>query len=134
MIISNSGRNPVPVEMALEAKEIGIPVIALTSMEHSKSTASRHACGKRLFEIADIVIDNGSPKGDAGFRIENLDTPIGATSSAVGILILQALIARTVDILVQKGHQPPVFQSSNVDGSDEYNEELFDRYYPVYPK
>lgn len=134
MIISNSGRNPVPVEMALEGKAKGIPVIALTSLDHSKSSKSRHRSGKRLFEIADIVIDNGSPKGDAGFEIENLDTPIGATSSAVGIMILQALIAQTVDNLVKKGHQPPVFKSSNVDGADEYNEDLFDKYYPVYPK
>ena len=103
-------------------------------LDHSKSSKSRHRSGKRLFEIADIVIDNGSPKGDAGFEIENLDTPIGATSSAVGIMILQALIAQTVDNLVKKGHQPPVFKSSNVDGADEYNEDLFDKYYPVYPK
>ncbi len=129
LIVSNSGRNIVPVEMALEAGKIGAKVIALTSMEHSTQTASRHASGKKLYELADVVLDNGAKKGDASFRIEGLDTPTGPTSDAIGIAMAQALIASVIDRLVQNGHRPPVFQSSNVDGADAYNDALFDTYY-----
>lgn len=129
MIISNSGRNAVPVEMALGAKEIGCKVIAMTSMQHSTNTTSRHKSGKKLYEIADVILDNGACKGDAGFYIDNFDVPTGPTSDSIGIALAQALIAETIDNLVKAGHNPPVFKSSNVDGADDYNDELFDKYY-----
>lgn len=129
MIVSNSGRNNVPVEMALEAKKIGANVIALTSLKHSTQTTSRHISGKKLYEIADVTIDNGGEKGDAAYKIEGLDTPVGPTSDIIGTALAQALIAEVVDRLVKAGHKPPVFKSSNIDGADEYNEKLFDEYY-----
>lgn len=129
LIVSNSGRNMVPVEMALGAKKIGAKVIAMTSLAHSTQTSSRHPSGKKLYELADVVLDNGAKKGDASFWIEGLNTPTGPTSNAIGIAMAQALIASVIDKLVKKGHQPPVFQSSNVDGADAYNEALFDTYY-----
>lgn len=129
LIISNSGRNAVPVEMALGAKQIGCKVIAMTSMQHSVSITSRHKSGKKLYEIADVVLDNGACKGDAGFYIDNFEIPTGPTSDTIGIALAQALIAQTVDDLVKNGHKPPVFKSSNLDGADEYNQELFDKYY-----
>lgn len=129
MIISNSGRNPVPVEMAIEAKKVGCAVIAMTSLAHSKHTTSRDASGKKLYEIADVVLDNGACKGDAGFYIEGFDIPTGPTSDTIGIALAQALISESIDQLVQAGMQPPVFKSSNVDGADAYNDALFDQYY-----
>ncbi|CDE23291.1 putative uncharacterized protein [Amedibacillus dolichus CAG:375] len=129
MIVSNSGRNSVPVEMALGAKALGAKVIAMTSMEHSTQTTSRHKSGKKLYEIADVVLDNGAKKGDAAFYIEGLDTPTGPTSDAIGIALAQALIASTIDKLVRAGCDVPVFKSSNVDGADDYNNKLFDMYY-----
>lgn len=129
MVISNSGRNAVPVEMCLAAKEKGAKVIAMTSMKHSSGCTSRHSSGKKMYEIADVTIDNCGEPGDAAFPIEGLDTTIGPTSSIVGITIAQALVCQVVDNLVKAGIEPPVFKSSNVDGGDEHNNRMFDQYY-----
>ena len=129
MIISNSGRNAVPVEMAIEAKKKGAKVIAMTSMKHSTEVTSRHSSGKRLFECADVVLDNVADKGDANFYVDNFNVPTGPTSDFAGIALANTLIVTVIDQLVKDGHQPPVFRSSNVDGADEYNNELFDKYY-----
>lgn len=129
MVISNSGRNAVPVEMALEAKNLGAHVIALTSLKHSTTVTSRHKSGKKLYEVADVTIDNCGEIGDAVFEIDGLKTATGPTSDSTGTAIAQALIATTLDILVKQGYEPPVFVSSNVDGGDEINDRLFDKYY-----
>ena len=129
LVISNSGRNAVPVEMCLEAKKKGAKVIALTSMRHSEGCTSRHSSGKKMYEIADVTIDNAADKGDATFPIEGLDTCIGPVSSITGITIAQALVCQVVDNLVKAGMDVPVFKSSNVDGGDAYNNRLFDTYY-----
>lgn len=129
MVISNSGRNALPVEMCLEAKNKGMKVIALTSLKHSKEVTSRHVSGKNMYQIADVVIDNCADKGDANYFIDGFDVPLGPTSDATGIAIAQAIIVSTVDRLVKAGMNPPVFKSSNVDGADAYNDALFDKYY-----
>ena len=129
MVISNSGRNAVPVEMCLAAKAKGAKVIAMTSMKHSANCTSRHSSGKKMYEIADVTIDNWGEPGDAAFPIEGLDSTIGPTSSITGITIAQALVCQVVDNLVKEGIEPPVFKSSNVDGGDEHNNRMFDKYY-----
>ncbi|MCL6446313.1 MAG: SIS domain-containing protein [Alicyclobacillus sp.] len=128
MVVSNSGRNPVPVEMAIRAKDIGCSVIAMTSVAHSSRVSSRHQSGKRLFEVADVVIDNCAVFGDAGFHIEGLETPVGPTSDFTGIALVHTLMVKVIDLLVKEGFHPPVFRSSNVDGADEYNDYLFATY------
>ena len=129
MVISNSGRNAVPVEMCLAARETGAKVIAMTNLRHSSGCTSRHSSGKKMYEIADVTIDNHGQPGDAAFPIQGLDTCIGPTSSVAGITIAQALICQVVDNLVKAGIEPPVFKSSNVDGGDEHNSRMFETYY-----
>ncbi|SDZ68534.1 Uncharacterized protein, contains SIS (Sugar ISomerase) phosphosugar binding domain [Evansella caseinilytica] len=128
MIISNSGRNTVPVEMAIESRNIGAKIIAMTSMKHSQKVTSRHKSGKKLYEYADVVLDNGAPVGDAGFQIANSGIYSGATSDSIGCFLAQALIVETLHLLVQQGFEPPVFKSSNVDGADLYNDKIFNEY------
>lgn len=129
LVVSNSGRNPVPVEMCIAAKNKGMNVIALTSLTGAKDIPSRHESGKKISDIADVSIDNHAPKGDAGYYIDNFSIPVGGTSNFTGIGIAQAFITTVVSNLLQMGIEPPVFRSSNVDGADEYNNQLFEKYY-----
>lgn len=129
MVISNSGRNAVPVEMCLAAKEKGASVVALTSMKHTSACTSRHSSGKKICDIADVTIDNRAVIGDAGIHVEGLGTPIGPVSDAVGITIAQMLVCEIVDKLLAAGMEPPVFTSSNVDGGDQVNAALYEKYY-----
>ena len=127
IIISNSGRNAAPVEMASLAKEAGCKVIGVTSMIHSGAVASRSG-EKRLFELCDVVLDNRAEKGDAALRIEGLAPPVGATSTVTGAALVQAVMACFVQKLVEAGQTAPVFYSSNLDGADAENERLFEQY------
>jgi len=128
VIISNSGRNALPIEMALECKARGIKTIAITSMAHSQSVTARHPSGKRLFEIADVVIDNCGIPGDAILEVEGVRGKVCATSTIAGAMIVNMIICQTVENLVKRGVTPPVFISANVEGGDEHNKKVFAKY------
>jgi len=128
MVISNSGINAVPVEVALEGKSRGLTVIALTSLHHSQGVASRHPSGKRLFEIADIVLDNCGEPGDATVRYEGIQGKVAPTSLLAGAYIINSLVCRVVGLFLAQGLTPPVYLSANVPGGDEYNRELEAKY------
>jgi uncharacterized phosphosugar-binding protein len=129
IIISNSGRNAAPIEMAMGARQRDVPVIAVTSLEHSKGTTSRHSSGKKLYQLADIVIDNGCPRGDCVLTLESLQQPVGPGSGVVGMFILHAIIVQAIQNLLDRGIDPPVFMSGNIDGHEEINKPLLDRYW-----
>jgi uncharacterized phosphosugar-binding protein len=128
VVISNSGRNAAPIEMAAGARERGVPVIAITSLAHSKGTTSRHSSGKKLYQLANVVIDNCCPRGDCLLHVENLAAPIGAGSGVAGLFIIHSVIVQTIQNLLDRGIDPPVFRSGNLDGSDEFNQALLERY------
>ena len=128
VIISNSGRNGVIVDMALLCKEKGLNVIALTNLEHTHAGASRHKSGKRLCEIADIVLDNGGCTGDACVEVDGVEGRICPTSTVCGALILNAIVAEAVAVCSEKGFIPDHFASSNIDGGDEINNRLIEKY------
>lgn len=128
IIASNSGRNSVPVEMALAAQARGLQVVALTSLAHASAHPSRHPSGQRLHELADYVLDNCGVPGDAALTVPGLAEPTGPTSTVVGVALLHALVAATVTKLVAQGITPPLFRSANVGDTGDHNARLIAQY------
>jgi uncharacterized phosphosugar-binding protein len=124
IIASTSGRNAVAIDMALAAREAGVQVIAITSLAYVGRVASRHPSGKKLPELADIVIDNGVPYGDAAVAVPGFDQKVGPLSTVTGCAVVNAIVVEVVSRLVARGATPPVFVSANVDGGDEHNASL----------
>jgi uncharacterized phosphosugar-binding protein len=127
IVASNSGVNPSIVGVALRVKEQNHPLVAVTSLEHTRQVPSLDSSGKKLYELADVVIDNCGPLGDA-----LLELPAGgkacSISSLTGALIGQMLTAETIGILLERGHQPPVLISANVPGGRNADEKLRQQY------
>ena len=128
LIHSVSGRNTVPVELAIESRERGLSVACLTNVEYSRSVTSRAPCGKRLFEVCDVVIDNCGCRGDACTEIDGLPEKIGPTSTAVGAALINAIIIDAVEALIGRGVVTPVFMSANLDGGPEHNDRILEEY------
>jgi uncharacterized phosphosugar-binding protein len=126
LIISNSGVNCAPVEAALYAKEIGLRTVAVTSLAHSLSVTPKNLEGARLFEIADIVIDNHIPPGDALMEIGS--ARVAPASTAIGATILNSIVTEVAWLFAQKGKDPPVFISANIEDGNLQNSELIRRY------
>ena len=126
IIISNSGINSVPVEMAIIAKKNNHPVIAVTSVDSSKNSKPRTITNQRLCEVADIVIDNHVPYADGVFEIDG--TRIGAVSSIIGSFIAQSLVLEVIRLYKEENLVPPIYQSANTPGGDEHNKKLYDEY------
>lgn len=129
---SNSGRNGAAVLYPMEARRRGATVVALTSMQHSQSVTPRNSAGLRLFETADIVLDNGGVPGDASLTMPD-GMAVGPTSTAVGAAMLQAIACRVKEISLEEGWEAEFFKSSNIDGGDEYNEKLLEKYGKMIP-
>lgn len=119
IVISNSGRNALPVELAEIARSRGIPVIAITSFEHSSRVQSRAPSGRRLFEVADVVIDNYAPYGDACVSIDGVRYPVGALSTVTGAALINAIVVGAVELLARSGHPPAVLASANMQNGEE---------------
>lgn len=128
VIISNSGRNPLPIEIAIGAKEKGAKIIAVTAMGASKALTSKHSCGKNLYELADVVLDNKIVSGDSTIEVDGLDTKICGMSTITTSILLQAVTLRAAEIMLEKGFQPPIYKSQNIDGGRKYNEVLEEKY------
>jgi uncharacterized phosphosugar-binding protein len=128
IVISNSGRNAVPVEMAVEARARGIRVVALTSFRYAGAVTSRHSSGKKLQEVVDVAVDNGTEFGDADLRLEGVPNPVGPMSGIAGMFVIHAIMARAAEILLSRGIDPPVWESGNIDGASERNARHIDPY------
>jgi uncharacterized phosphosugar-binding protein len=121
VLFSHSGVNAVILDIALGAKEKGLTVIAVTSLPHSSASPSRHSSGKRLFEVADIIVDTRAGLADASIRIDGLDAPVGANSTSVAIAIAHAIVVATAERLVRQGVQPFVMVNPNTAGKEAAN-------------
>lgn len=126
IIVSNSGINAVPIEMAELARANGHPVIALTSMKTSTKATSRVSSNKKLYEVCDICIDNHAPYGDG--VIESKYGMIGSSSTILNSYIAQKIVLGIICLYEKDGLTPPIYMSANLQGGDEHNKQLYDKY------
>src|SRR5512144_2488223 len=131
LIFSNSGINEVVVDVALEARRLNMPVIAVISVDHCSASPANHSSGKKLIDIADIVIDNCTPGGDALVRIPNLEDPVGPGSTIGAAAVTNALKCSIAEKLTALGKPPIVLTSSYFIGS-EASKQRFDDCYDDY--
>jgi len=120
VVISNSGVNNSIVDFALHVKDAGHPLIALTSLRHTRSVPALHAGGKRLADVADVVLDNGAPTGDALLPLPDGGSLCGI-STITSAMLVQMTVAEAVGLMTAEGHQAPVYVSANVPGGFERN-------------
>jgi uncharacterized phosphosugar-binding protein len=132
VVFSQSGRNAVPIEVAQQARVRGLHTIAVTSLAHATGQTSRHSSGMHLHDVAELVIDTGTPLGDCAVSLPN-GTLMGPLSTVVGSAVGHVLAIETAMRLHSRGEEAPVFRSGNMDGGREWNDALLDRYWGRIP-
>lgn len=118
LVVSSSGCNIVPIEIAEQFQSRGIFVAALVSLEHCQASESKRADGKKLIDFADVVLDTGAPAGDSMVSLEGLDTPVAPGSTVGGCLVINSLKAEIGQRLVDAGQPPSVLTAATVVGSE----------------
>jgi uncharacterized phosphosugar-binding protein len=133
IVISTSGIRPVIVEMALEAKKRGLPVIGLLSKAHCSQSTPVHSSGKKLIDVADVVLDNKTPPGDCVLELEGLEWRTGPASTVTGSMIMNMLRCEVAGRLLERGVKPVLLPSHQFVGNTSA-EEALDEYYEAYRK
>ncbi|MEU0049410.1 SIS domain-containing protein [Streptomyces sp. NPDC006184] len=128
LIISLSGRNALPVEMAQGARARGVKVIGVTSVAYATDTTSRHSSGTFLKDHCDIVLDSKIAVGDAELTLDTIPAPFAPASTVVTTALVQAVMATAAAALADRGIEPPLLRSGNVDGGHEWNGRVMDEY------
>ncbi|TXS30222.1 sugar isomerase domain-containing protein [Streptomyces sp. ms191] len=128
VIISLSGRNALPVEMAMNARALGLKVIGVTSVAYATETKSRHVSGTYLKDHCDVVLDSRIAVGDAELTHEGIEAPFTPASTVVTSALMQAMMAAAAEELVRLGVEPPLLRSGNVDGGHEWNGRVMTEY------
>ncbi|WP_416962569.1 SIS domain-containing protein [Streptomyces sp. Agncl-13] len=128
VIISLSGRNALPVEMAMKARSLGVRVIGVTSVAYASETTSRHVSGTYLKDHCDVVLDSKIAIGDAELTLDTIPAPFAPASTVVTAALLQAVMATAAATLAERGIEPPLLRSGNVDGGHEWNGRVFEEY------
>jgi uncharacterized phosphosugar-binding protein len=131
IVISTSGIRPVIVEMALGAKQRGLPVIALCSQQHCAQSTPAHSSGKKLIDVADVILDNGCPPGDCVVELPGLEWRTGPASTVAGAMIINMLRCRVAELLLQRGVKPELLPSHQFVGNQNAAEQL-ERFYEAY--
>lgn len=125
---SVSGRNAVTIDMGLEAKKMGIKVIVITNIEYTNIVSSRHSSGLKLKDVGEIVIDNCGEFEDSSQFVKGVEQKMGPTSTVTGAFIVNSISLKVAEKLVEIGIEVPVFHSANIDGGDEHNKLLMEKY------
>lgn len=128
-IFSNSGVNHLPVEMAMHARERGVFTVGVSSFAYSRE-APLSALGLRLDQVVEIALDNGGAPGDALLALDDLNWRVAPSSTVIGALIWNCLVAETARLLQMSGITPPVYASLNVAGAAEHNQALLEKWHP----
>ncbi|MFB7332956.1 SIS domain-containing protein [Streptomyces adustus] len=128
VIVSLSGRNALPVEMAMGARARGVKVIGVTSVAYAAQTSSRHTSGTYLKDHCDLVLDSKIAVGDAELSLDTIPAPFAPASTVVTTALLQAVMATTACALAERGVEPPLLRSGNVDGGHDWNRRIMQEY------
>lgn len=128
VVFSHGGLNAAAIEMAMIGKEHGATVVVVTSMQNYRINPPNHSSGKKLADVADIVIDNGAPPEDAVVSIPNWEEPVAASSTVMAVVISMSLIAETASILASEGVYCPTFASPNVVTDPNHDVEIYEKY------
>jgi uncharacterized phosphosugar-binding protein len=128
IVVSNSGVNAAPVELAMLARKAGLKVLAICSMAYSKSADLKPEVPARLYELADLTLDNLGEPGDAVVEVDGTGLKVGPTSTVIGAALLNAVFVEATCTLAAEGTEPPVYRSSNMPGASEHNRRLVERY------
>jgi uncharacterized phosphosugar-binding protein len=131
LAISTSGCNAVTIDVAREAKRLGMFVVALTSIEHSEVSTSRHESGRKLHEVADLVLDQKAPAGDSAVWVSGLETPVAPISSVTGCTIINLVKAEVARVLTEAASPPKVLTAACHVGPDRARQ-LFEETYDDY--
>lgn len=133
IVVSTSGLRPVVIEMALGAKKRGLPVVGIVSEKHCREAKAGHSSGKKLVDVADLVIDNQCPPGDCVVEIPGLEWRTGPTSTVTGGMIINMLRCRVAELLVELGKPPVLLPSHQFVGNTKAEDQL-ERFYEAYRK
>ncbi|GAA2386041.1 SIS domain-containing protein [Streptomyces glaucosporus] len=128
VVISLSGRNALPVEMASRARDLGLKVVGVTSVAYAEGTAPRNASGTFLRDHCDVVVDSKIAVGDAELTADGIDAPFAPASTVVTSAIMQSIVATAAGELAARGLTPPLLRSGNVDGGHEWNARVMEEY------
>ena len=129
VVISNSGINPLPIELAEAARARGSSVVAVTSSGVSSGLPARHSSGRKLYEVADFVLDTGVPAGDAVVPLDGYAWSVAPVSTLISVGLLNSIIAQVARNLVAAGVAPPVLASVNAQDGDDHNHRVVERYW-----
>lgn len=133
IVISTSGIRPVIVEMALGAKRRGLKVIGMVSVRHCEQSVPAHSSGKKLIDVADVVLDNQCPPGDCVLELEGLEWRTGPASTVTGAVLINMLRCATAEKLLARGIKPVLLPSHQFVGNQSAAEQL-ERFYEAYRK
>jgi uncharacterized phosphosugar-binding protein len=121
---SVSGRSAPQVELALQCRQLGCTVVVISSRDYSSQVEPKHPSGKRLYECADILIDNQAPLGDGHMQLPGYDVPLFPLSGINAAMIMWMIAANVVETMCAAGKPPQIWKSANIDGGGERNAQI----------